>query len=280
MPSARTSSCRSRTTKSSTARARCSARSRATTGRRPRPCAHSTGTCTAHPGKKLMFMGCEFGQVREWNHDQSLDWHLLEAPLHGGLKQYVADLNHAYGAEPALHQLDYDPHGFEWIDCNDNDNSVISFLRRGKGQETVVAVVNFTPVPRDGYRIGVPLAGLLHGARQQRQPRLWRQQSGQPGHGRRRAAAVARASTVVAAQSSAPELSTAQAGRDSGNRPNSWRTTTAGLGAAPAHRSHHAGPARAVCRHQSRRALGGNRASLRRLFQPLLEAAVRGGPRP
>ena len=117
------------------------------------------GYMYAHPGKKLMFMGCEFGQVREWNYDQSLDWHLLDEPFHGGLRQYVADLNGAYRAEPALHELDYDPHGFEWIDCNDNDNSVISFLRRGKGHETIVAVVNFTPVPRDGYRIGVPRAG-------------------------------------------------------------------------------------------------------------------------
>ena len=117
------------------------------------------GYMYAHPGKKLMFMGCEYGQLREWNYDQSLDWHLLDEPFHGGLRQYVADLNGAYCAEPALHQLDYDPHGFEWIDCNDNDNSVVSFLRRGKGKEAVVAVVNFTPVPRDGYRIGVPVAG-------------------------------------------------------------------------------------------------------------------------
>ena len=117
------------------------------------------GYMYSHPGKKLTFMGCEFGQVREWNYDQSLDWHLLDEPLHGGLKQFIADLNAAYCAEPALHQLDFDPHGFEWIDCNDNENSVVSFLRRGKGGETLVALVNFTPVPRDGYRIGVPFAG-------------------------------------------------------------------------------------------------------------------------
>ena len=84
------------------------------------------GFMYAHPGKKLMFMGCEFGQGREWNHDRSLDWHLLERPLHGGLKQFVADLNRVYGAEPALHELDFDPAGFQWIDCNDNDNSVVS----------------------------------------------------------------------------------------------------------------------------------------------------------
>jgi len=117
------------------------------------------GFMFGHPGKKLMFMGCEFGQGREWNYDQSLDWHLLDQPFHGGLKQFVTDLNAAYCAEPALHQLDFDPHGFEWIDCNDNENSVVSFLRRGKSGKTLVAVVNFTPVPRDGYRIGVPVAG-------------------------------------------------------------------------------------------------------------------------
>ena len=117
------------------------------------------GFMYAHPGKKLMFMGCEFGQGAEWNYDRSLDWHLLDQPFHGGLKQFVADLNRAYAAEPALHQLDFDARGFEWIDCNDNENSVVSFLRRGKSGELIVAIINFTPVPRDGYRIGVPAAG-------------------------------------------------------------------------------------------------------------------------
>ncbi|MDQ3486290.1 MAG: 1,4-alpha-glucan branching protein GlgB [Acidobacteriota bacterium] len=117
------------------------------------------GFMYAHPGKKLMFMGSEFGQIREWNYDQSLDWHLVKEPFHGGLKQFVTDLNAAYCAEPALHQRDFDGHGFEWIDANDSENSVISFLRRGKGSETVIAVINFTPVPREGYRIGVPVAG-------------------------------------------------------------------------------------------------------------------------
>ncbi len=117
------------------------------------------GFMYAHPGKKLMFMGCEFGQGREWNHDRSLDWHLLERPLHAGLRQYVADLNRVYGAEPAMHELDFDPAGFQWIDCNDNDNSVVSFMRRAKSGEVIVAILNFTPVPRDGYRIGVPTPG-------------------------------------------------------------------------------------------------------------------------
>ena len=117
------------------------------------------GFMYAHPGKKLMFMGAEFGQGREWNYDQSLDWHLLERPLHGGLRHYMKDLNRVYQTEPALHEIDFEPSGFQWIDCNDNENSVVSFIRRSRDGQVVVAIVNFTPVPRDGYRIGVPVAG-------------------------------------------------------------------------------------------------------------------------
>ena len=118
------------------------------------------GFMYSHPGKKLMFMGAEFGQGREWNNDHSLDWHLLESPLHAGLKRFVQDLNRTYAAEPALHEVDFDGTGFSWIDCNDNENSVVSLIRRGKnGRQPVVAVMNFTPVQRDGYRIGVPDAG-------------------------------------------------------------------------------------------------------------------------
>ncbi len=118
------------------------------------------GFMYAHPGKKLMFMGCEFGQGREWNYDQSLDWHLLDRPLHGGLRQYVQDLNRVYSTERALHEIDFDGAGFNWIDCNDNENSVVSFIRRAQdGRDFVVALVNFTPVPREGYRVGVPAAG-------------------------------------------------------------------------------------------------------------------------
>ena len=80
----------------------------------------------AHPGKKLMFMGSEFGQWHEWNHDGSLDWHLLDAPLHGGLQRFVEDLNALYARERALHEIDFDSSGFEWIDCNDHESSVIS----------------------------------------------------------------------------------------------------------------------------------------------------------
>ncbi|HXG54336.1 MAG TPA: 1,4-alpha-glucan branching protein GlgB [Vicinamibacterales bacterium] len=117
------------------------------------------GYMYAHPGKKLMFMGGEFGQAREWNYDQGLDWYLLDRPLHGGLKRFVADLNRLYSAEPALHELDFDPAGFQWIDCDDRENSVISFIRRSSTGECVLAILNFTPVPRGGYRIGVPTPG-------------------------------------------------------------------------------------------------------------------------
>jgi 1,4-alpha-glucan branching enzyme len=118
------------------------------------------GYMYAHPGKKLMFMGMEFGQGGEWDYDHSLDWHLLEYPLHAGIRQFVQDLNRTYRSEPALHELDFDAAGFAWIDCNDNENSVVSLIRRAKDQtEYVVAIANFTPVQRDGYRIGVPDAG-------------------------------------------------------------------------------------------------------------------------
>jgi 1,4-alpha-glucan branching enzyme len=118
------------------------------------------GFMYAHPGKKLLFMGSEFGQWREWNHDRSLDWHLLDDPLHAGLRRYVQALNGQYSEEPALHDNDFDPSGFRWIDCNDNENSVISLARYGRRDSApVIAVANFTPVPRVEYRVGVPEAG-------------------------------------------------------------------------------------------------------------------------
>ncbi len=113
-----------------------------------------------HPGKKLLFMGGEFGQWREWNHDRSLDWHLLDDPTHAGLRRYVQDLNWHYHAQPALHGCDFTPDGFRWIDCDDNENSVVSFVRYAKDpSDFVVMVFNFTPVPRGDYRIGVPASG-------------------------------------------------------------------------------------------------------------------------
>jgi 1,4-alpha-glucan branching enzyme len=117
------------------------------------------GFMYAHPGKKLLFMGGEFGQGREWNYDESLDWHLLDSPRHAGIRRFVQDLNRIYRSEPALYEVDFDYTGFQWIDCNDSENSVVSFLRRSQHGELVVAVVNFTPVPRERYRIGVPAGG-------------------------------------------------------------------------------------------------------------------------
>jgi 1,4-alpha-glucan branching enzyme len=118
------------------------------------------GYMYGHPGKKLLFMGDEFGQWHEWNHDRSLDWHLLEDPLHASLKRFVQDMNWHYSAEPALYECDFTHEGFSWIDCNDNENSVISMIRYAHDRlNFIVMVFNFTPVPRLDYRIGVPQAG-------------------------------------------------------------------------------------------------------------------------
>jgi 1,4-alpha-glucan branching enzyme len=119
------------------------------------------GYMWAQPGKKLLFMGGEFGQWREWNHDLTLDWNLLDFPTHGGLQRWVEDLNRMYRDHPAMHQYDCDPHGFQWIDCHDSQQSVLSFLRRGKtGSQEILAVFNFTPVPRSRYRLGVSQPGF------------------------------------------------------------------------------------------------------------------------
>jgi 1,4-alpha-glucan branching enzyme len=114
-----------------------------------------------HPGKKLLFMGGEFGQTREWSHDASLDWHLLEmGPHHRGLQALIRDLNRLYRAEPALHQVDFEPAGFQWMDCSDAEQSVVAFVRRARDpRDFVLVVCNFTPVPRPGYRVGVPAGG-------------------------------------------------------------------------------------------------------------------------
>jgi 1,4-alpha-glucan branching enzyme len=118
------------------------------------------GYMFGHPGKKLMFMGGEFGQWREWNGEESLDWHLLGDWMHAGLQRWVQDLNHTYQRERSLHEVDFDGSGFRWIDCNDNENSVVSMIRTAKDPDDFsVIVTNFTPVPRPGYRIGVPAAG-------------------------------------------------------------------------------------------------------------------------
>ena len=118
------------------------------------------GFMWTHPGKKLLFMGGEFGQWNEWNHEQSLDWHLLGDARHQGVQQLVRDLNQLYRGMPALHAQDCEPGGFEWIDANDSDQSVFSYLRRGRDERDVAVVVcNFTPVVRHDYRLGVPFGG-------------------------------------------------------------------------------------------------------------------------
>jgi 1,4-alpha-glucan branching enzyme len=115
----------------------------------------------SQPGKKLLFMGGEFGQWNEWYHEASLDWHLLKFPLHAGMQQWVEDLNRLYVQEPALHDLDLSPAGFDWVAANDSDQSVLTFLRRGKTTGTVLLVAcNFTPVSRHAYRVGVPWGGF------------------------------------------------------------------------------------------------------------------------
>ncbi|MGF1624758.1 MAG: 1,4-alpha-glucan branching protein GlgB [Alphaproteobacteria bacterium] len=117
------------------------------------------GFMWTHPGKKLLFMGGEFGQEREWTHDHSLDWHLLGDPAHAGLQQLIRDLNRLYREEPALHALDCNPAGFAWIEGGDVEQSIFSFERRGPDGTSVVVVANFTPVVRHDYTIGVPSAG-------------------------------------------------------------------------------------------------------------------------
>ncbi|MGA2629810.1 MAG: 1,4-alpha-glucan branching protein GlgB [Terriglobia bacterium] len=119
------------------------------------------GYMFTQPGKKLLFMGGEFGQWNEWYHERSLDWHLLGYPPHQGIQKWVEDLNRAYRNEPALHELDNDPAGFEWIDCSDADNSILVFLRKAKSSADLILVAcNFTPVPRANYRVGAPCGGF------------------------------------------------------------------------------------------------------------------------
>jgi 1,4-alpha-glucan branching enzyme len=111
-----------------------------------------------HPGKKLLFMGQEFGQRGEWSHETGPEWAALGDPRHAGVQRLVRDLNRLHREEPALHRHDFEPEGFAWIDCDDRDQSVVSFLRRA-GDRLVVVVLNFTPVVREAYRVGVPVAG-------------------------------------------------------------------------------------------------------------------------
>ena len=118
------------------------------------------GFMYGHPGKKMLFMGGEFGQWYEWNHDESLQWHLLENESHRGLQRYVKDLNRLYLSEPAFYEVDFEWSGFQWIDFSDADHAVIAFMRRARNTEdAVICIGNFTPVPREQYRIGMPAMG-------------------------------------------------------------------------------------------------------------------------
>jgi 1,4-alpha-glucan branching enzyme len=118
------------------------------------------GFMMGYPGKKLLFQGADIGQWKEWNHDFSLDWHLLDTGLHRPLQHWVRDLSNLYKSEPALSQCDYKEGGFKWIDCGDVEQSIVSFVRQGEDPDTAVLVVcNFTPIPRHDYRLGVPWGG-------------------------------------------------------------------------------------------------------------------------
>jgi 1,4-alpha-glucan branching enzyme len=118
------------------------------------------GYMYTQPGKKLLFMGGEFGQWAEWNHDASLDWALLDFDSHAHLRLLVGELNHLYRTEPALRECDVDPHGFEWIDCSDAEKNIISYMRKGKERRDMLLVVcHFSPVLRTNYRIGAPARG-------------------------------------------------------------------------------------------------------------------------
>jgi 1,4-alpha-glucan branching enzyme len=119
------------------------------------------GTMWTHPGKKLLFMGGEFAQRREWTHDGELEWWVAALPGHAGVQRWVRDLNRAFRAEPSLHRLDFSPDGFEWVDVDDAEISVIAFLRKsGAAGAPLLVVCNFTPVPRVNFIVGVPAAGF------------------------------------------------------------------------------------------------------------------------
>lgn len=118
------------------------------------------GFMTGHPGKKLLFMGQEFGQMDEWNENRSLEWELLQYPVHKEMQEYVKALNHLYTTQPALYEMDYEPEGFEWINCTYNDENIAIFIRKTKRPEdTLLFVCNFVPVAHEKFRVGVPFAG-------------------------------------------------------------------------------------------------------------------------
>jgi 1,4-alpha-glucan branching enzyme len=119
------------------------------------------GYMYGHPGKKLLFMGSELAQWKEWNHDESLEWHILEYPFHNGVHQWVKDLNHFYRTTPALYEMDFNQEGFEWIDFHNWEESIVSFIRKSRSTDEIILIIcNFTPVPRYNYRVGVPKGGF------------------------------------------------------------------------------------------------------------------------
>jgi len=121
------------------------------------------GCMWTHPGKKLLFMGGEFGQAEEWHHERTLDWHLWARPLHAGLARWVADLNALYRRVPALHARDFDSEGFGWLPCERHEPTILSYVRRGApGDPQVVAIVNLTPEARSGLRVAMPATGTWH----------------------------------------------------------------------------------------------------------------------
>jgi len=120
------------------------------------------GYMFTHPGTNLLFMGGEFGQMAEWNFQESLDWHLLQYPVHNGVKEFIKDLNRLYKSEPALYQKQFSPEGFEWINYSDHQNAVLSYIRKGNDpKDDLIVVCNFTQMVRKNYRIGVPRKGKL-----------------------------------------------------------------------------------------------------------------------
>ena len=168
----------------------------------------------AHPGKKLLFMGCEFAQETEWSHERSLDWHLLEDPQHAGIQSLVRDLNHAYKAEPALWEMDFEGEGFWWIEASDADSNVFAFARRTRDAERVVVfVANLSPLPREGYRLGLPRAGSLARAGQHRLGVLRRVGRRQPRRRRGRRPGVAEPALLGRGQPAAARHPLARAGR-------------------------------------------------------------------
>ncbi len=142
------------------------------------------GFMWAHPGKKLLFMGGEFGQRREWQHDFSLDWHLLQYPSHQGLSDWVRDLNLCYRRQSSLWQCDGEPQGFRWLDCNDSQHSLLAFARIDSDGNMVLVICNFTPCVREGYRLGLPEPGryrellnsdsAFYGGSNQATPAVWK----------------------------------------------------------------------------------------------------------